>query len=140
MPDRKSEIVDLFVRDLDRIELPPRDRWRPTPRQESYLMKTSRYVLYAGAVAAVLVAALVVGLGLRDRTVEVSASPSPIPATATPPPSSSPQATPSPVATASPPPTAQPGTITGRFGYPSDFIPPSPSTRSARRTRASGTR
>lgn len=123
MPDRGHELVDLFVRDLDQIELPPRDHWRPTPRKESYLMKTSRYVLYAGAVAAVLVAALIVGLNLRDRSVQVAASPSPIAATSTPIPASSAPATPSPVATASPPPTAQPGAITGRFGYGSDFIP-----------------
>lgn len=124
MPDRGHELVDLFVRDLDQIELPPRDHWRPTPRKESYLMKTSRYVLYAGAVAAVLVAALIFGLGLRDRNVQVAATPSPIAATSTPIPASSPPATASPAAHASPAPTAQPGAITGRFGYGSDFIPP----------------
>jgi len=124
MPDRGHELVDLFVRDLDQIELPPRDHWRPTPRKESYLMKTSRYVLYAGAVAAVLVAALIVGLNLRDRSVQVAATPSPIAATSTPIPASSAPAAASPVATASPATTAQTGAITGRFGYGSDFIPP----------------
>ena len=133
MPDRRNEIVGLFVRDLDKIELPPRDRWRPAHRKESYLMKTSRYVLYAGGVAAVLIAALIVGFGLRDRNSQATASPSPIPATSTPAPASSPPTTPSPTATSSPAPTPSPsptalspvgGTITGRVGYPSDFVPP----------------
>lgn len=87
-------------------------------------MKTSRYVLYAGAVAAVLVAALIFGLGLRDRNVQVAATPGPMSATSTPIPASSAPATASPVPTASPAPTAQPGAITGRFSYGSDFIPP----------------
>ena len=86
-------------------------------------MKTGRSVLFAAAVAAVLAVALIVGLGLRDRTVQVAATPSPIAATSTPIPATSAPATPSPVATASPVPTAQPGAITGTFGYPSDFIP-----------------
>lgn len=85
-------------------------------------MKTSRYVLYAGAVAAVLAAALIVGLGLRDRNSEVATSPSPIPATSTPVPASSAPTTPAPTASLAP--TAQPGAITGRFAYGSDFIPP----------------
>jgi len=87
-------------------------------------MKTSRYVLYGGAVAAALAVALIVGLGLRDRNVQVAAMQSPIAAASTPIPASSAPATPSAVATASPIPTAQPGAITGRFGYGSDFIPP----------------
>ena len=87
-------------------------------------MKTARYVLYAVAVAAVLAVALIVGLGLRDQSAQVAATPSPIAATSTPTPASSAPATPSPVATTSPAPTAQTGAITGRFGYPSDFIPP----------------
>jgi len=77
MPDRRNEIVDLFVRDLDRIELPPRDRWRPAQRKGSSFVKTSRYVLYAGGVTAVLIAALIVGFGLRDRNSQATASPSP---------------------------------------------------------------
>jgi len=100
MPDRRSEIVDLFVRDLDKIELPPHDRWRPAHRKESYFAKTSRYVLYAGGVTAVLIAALIVGFGLRDRNSQATASPSPTPAFITLPlPASSPPATPSPAAT-----------------------------------------
>lgn len=87
-------------------------------------MKTSRYVLYAGAVVAVVAAALIVGLGLRDGNSQVATLPSPIPATSTPITASSAPVTPSPVATASPAPTAQPGAITGRFSYGSDFIPP----------------
>lgn len=124
MPDRRSDIVRLFARDLDRIELPPRDRWRPAPRKESYLVKTGRYVLYAAGMAAVIVAALVIGLTLRDRNAsQVATPPSPVPPTSTPVQASSPSITPSPVATASPSPSAQLGAITGRFGYPSDFIP-----------------
>ena len=120
MPDRGGELVDLFVRDLDQIDLPPRDRWQPEPRRESYLMKTSRYVVYAGAVAAVLAAALI--LGLRNRNSDVASSPSPIPATSTPVPASSAPA--SPVPTPSPASTGELGAITGRFGYGSDYIPP----------------
>jgi hypothetical protein len=112
MPDRRSDLVDLFVRNLDQIELPPRDRWRPTSRKGSYFMKTSRYVLYAGAVAAVLVAALLVGNGLRDRNVQVAASPTPISATNTPTQSASPSPT------RSPSPTLAPGTFeSSALGY-----------------------
>lgn len=87
-------------------------------------MRSSRYVLYAGGVTAVLAAALIIGLALGERPSQVAATPSPIAATSTPIPSSSPPATPSPVATASPAPTAQLGTITGRIDHGSDFIPP----------------
>lgn len=59
-------------------------------------MKSSRFVLYAGVVAAVLVAALIVGFGLRDRNSQVAG---PVAATSTPTPASSPPATPSPIAT-----------------------------------------
>lgn len=125
MPDRKNDLVHLFVRDLDRIELPPRERWRPAKRKESYIMKMSRYVLYAGGIAAVIVAALIAGLALRVRTAQVASPPSPVPAASTQPPASPP---PSPIATSTPtassPASAQTGAITGRFGYPSDFIPP----------------
>ncbi len=91
MPDRRNDIVGLFRRDLDRIELPPRDSWRPAPRKASYLMKTSRFVLYVGAVAAMLVAALIVGFGLRDRNSQVATSPGPVPATSTPLPNTTPE-------------------------------------------------
>lgn len=129
MPERDTDLVQLFVRDLDQIELPPRDRWRPAPRRESVLMRSGRSILYAGAVAAVLVAALIGGFALRDRN-EVAATPSPIPATSTP--SASPLATvasvptsaPASPATATPPPPQRSGTIRGALGYPSNFIPP----------------
>lgn len=84
-------------------------------------MKTLRYVLYAGAAAAVLVLALVAGLNLRRDNAVVG------------PPSSTATASPTPTVTAttapstSPPATASPtpatGTIIGRLGYPSDFVP-----------------
>jgi hypothetical protein len=66
--------------------------------------------------AILLVALIVAGVLLtqpRSTQAIVSATPT-----------SSAPATPSPVATASPIPIAQPGAITGRFGYGSDFIPP----------------
>ena len=108
MPDPRSELVDHLVRRLDQIELPPRDQWRPAPRKESSFMKTSRYVLYAGAVAAVLFAALLAGTGLRDRNVPVAASPGPVSATGTPP---SPTGSTSPSPTRSSSPTLAPGTF-----------------------------
>jgi hypothetical protein len=100
--------VHLFVRDLDEIELPPRDRWRPAPRKEPLLMKTVRYVLYASAAAAVLVLALIAIFGLRDRD-QVAATPSP-----TSPPAATSPATPSTAATASPDTTA----ASGRYASP----------------------
>ena len=109
MPDQDKDLVHLFVRDLDDIELPPRDMWRPAPRKESQLMKTSRYVLYAGAIAAVLVLALIASFGLRDGN-QVAASPSPSASAST-----------SAAASATAGPT---GAITGRLGYGSDFVPP----------------
>jgi hypothetical protein len=121
MADREKDLVHLFVRDLDDIELPPRDRWRPEPRKESYVMKTGRFVLSATAVAAVLVLALVASFVLRDRN-QVGATPSPTAPSATAP------ATPAqsaPSASSSPQPTApQAGTITGNLSYPADFVPP----------------
>jgi hypothetical protein len=122
MADRGGVLVDLFVRDLDRIELPPRDRWQPAPRKESYVMKTSRYVLYAGAIAAVLVIALIASFQLRGSN-QVAANPSP---TASSTASAAPTASATPAVTTQPPgPTAaSTGAITGRFAYGSDFIPP----------------
>lgn len=79
-------------------------------------MNTRRNVLYVGAVAAVLVLAFVASVGLRSGN-QVAVSPSPS-TTVTP-------STPTPTVSPSPSPTATPqvGAITGRFGYPSDFIP-----------------
>jgi hypothetical protein len=122
MADREKDLGQLFMRDLDEIELPPRGRWRPAPRKESQFVKTSRFVLSAAAVAAVLVLALIASAGLRERN-QVAATPSPIltpttaPATSTPSPSSSASVAPSPTT----PPT---GAITGTLSYPSNFIPP----------------
>ena len=123
MPDRGNELVDLFVRDLDQIELPPRDRWRPAGRKESIVMRTRRAILYAAVVAVVLTVALIAGFAMRDRgqvAAPPTASPTPTSAAATP----TPTASPAPTASATPAPTAPTGTITGRISYPSDFIPP----------------
>src|SRR5688500_1562319 len=128
MPDQDKALVQLFVRDLDRIELPPRGRWRPAERKESIFMRTSRTILYAGAVAAVVALALLAGFAMRDRG-QVAAPPTAtaVPSAATG--SPAPSASPAPTATAAPSPSPSPtaaaaGAITGRFGYPSDFIPP----------------
>jgi len=96
MPERENDLVSLFVRDLDRIELPPRERWRPAQRKESIFMRTSRTILYAGAVAAVLAVALIAGLALRDGgqvAAPPSATPAPSAPTATALPTASPVAT-----------------------------------------------
>src|SRR5256886_2251815 len=76
MANPDKDLVHLFVRDLDDIELPPRDRWRPASRKEPLLMKTGRYVLYASGVAAVLVLALIASFALRGGN-QAAATPSP---------------------------------------------------------------
>lgn len=120
MPERENDLVSLFVRDLDRIELPPRERWQPAQRKESIFMRTSRTILYAGAVAAVLAVALIAGLALRDGG-QVAAPPSATPAPSAPTATTAPTASPGPSAS----PTAAPaGAITGRLGYPAGMIPP----------------
>jgi hypothetical protein len=125
MPERDTDLTRLFVRDLDDIALPARDQWRPAPRKESALMKASRMVLAATAVAAVLVLALIASFGLRDGNpvaAPQTASPS---ATATTTASPQPSASASPARTTSLPNVTQPtGVITGRIGYGSDFNPP----------------
>src|SRR3989442_2895325 len=105
MPDPEKDLIHLFVRDLDDIDLPPRQRWRPAPRKESHLMRTGRSVLYASAVVAVLVIALIASFTLRDGN-RVAATPSPTSLTSTSP------ATPSSTAA-----TASPGATpaTGRY-------------------------
>ena len=127
MPERDTDLTRLFVRDLDDIALPARERWRPTPRKESLLMKAGRFALVATAVAAVLVLVLIASFGLRDG------NPVAAPQTASPSASATPIASgsPEPSATSSPPRTTsvpnvdrQTGSITGRLGYPSDFVPP----------------
>ena len=121
MADGDKDFVHLFVRDLDDIELPPRDRWRPAPRKESYLVKTSRFVWSAAAVAALVILALIASAGLRERN-QVAVTPSPTPPTtgpATPTPSASPSAS------GSPQPTTPPaGAISGTLSYPANFVPP----------------
>jgi hypothetical protein len=124
MPDQDKDLVQLFVRDLDRIELPPRGRWRPERRKESPLMRTGRYLLYASAIAAVLVLALIAGLGLRERD-QAAAPPSPTP---TPSGGAAAVATASP-ATASPAPTPTASPAGGRYvsallGYSLELPPP----------------
>src|SRR5437870_3734398 len=83
-------------------------------------MNARRSVLYLGAVVAVLAVAFIASVGLRSgNPVAVSPSPSTTVTPSTP--------TPTPAATVSPsssPTAAAAGTITGRFGYPSDFTPP----------------
>jgi hypothetical protein len=76
MSDPDRDLIHLFVRDLDDIELPPRDRWRPATRRESHLMRTGRFILYACAVVAVLVIALIASFALRDSN-RAAATPSP---------------------------------------------------------------
>src|SRR5438067_12634676 len=116
MPDQDKNLVHLFVRDLDEIELPPRDRWRVAARKESLVMRASRYVLYATAIAAVLVVALIASFALRAGN-QVAASPSPTIAAVT----TSPTPTPT-AATASPTPPARPaGASPGALAYASEF-------------------
>jgi hypothetical protein len=105
--------VGLFVRDLDSIDLPAHGSWRPAPRKESAFMKTSRYLLTAGLVAAVLLLAIIVTFNLRGSN--------PVAA----PQSASPTASTSPTSTASSSSSAAAtGAITGQLGYPADMIPP----------------
>jgi hypothetical protein len=107
-----KDLTYLFVRDLDDIPLPPRDTWRPAPRKESQLMKISRYVLYAGAIAAVLVIALIASFGLRGSN-PVGASPSPTASLTT---SPAPTASDTPAVTTQPPgPTAGLVDVCGAF-------------------------
>jgi hypothetical protein len=120
MANNDNDLTHMFVRDLDDIELPPRNRWRPMPKKESYLVTTTRFVLSATAVAAVLALGLIASSGLRDRN-QAAASPSrtstPTAPTAT--------ATLAAVATTSPTPAGSPvpGAITGRIPYPAGFQP-----------------
>lgn len=120
MPDRDKDLVQLFVRDLDRIELPPRGRWRPAQRKESELMKTGRYLVYATAIAAALVLALVAGLGLRDGR-DVAQSPTPAPTASAPLVATATPATASPVSTPSP---AGGRYVSALLGYSLELPPP----------------
>ena len=102
MDDRDKDLTHLFVRDLDAIPLPERGLWRSHQRRESIVMRATRLLAAAGAVAAVLVLALVIGQQLRQRTSVAGpdASASAVPST-TPAPSSSPGASTSPGASPS---------------------------------------
>ena len=114
MADRDKDLTDLFVRDLDAIDLPPRDAWRGAPRKESYFVKTTRYVLYGGAVVALLVVVLVAGLAIRngDQGAAVpSLGPSPSPTSSGSPAPSG--ATNSPSAS----PSSSPGVLDDRYGF-----------------------
>ncbi|HEY8758281.1 MAG TPA: hypothetical protein VIN74_07275, partial [Candidatus Limnocylindria bacterium] len=80
MDDRDKGLTHLFVRDLDEIPLPPRGDWRRVRGRETIVRRSSRYLLAAGAVVAVLVIALIVGLQLGQRqqnAANPSASPTP---------------------------------------------------------------
>src|SRR4051812_7904423 len=121
MPDDDRDLVQLFVRDLDSIDLPERGRWRPAPRAESALMRTTRHALTGVAVVAVLLLALIASFGLRNNE-QVATTSTPLP-TAT---ASAAISTPTTPA-ASAPVLISPSTngkITGRVGYPSEFVPP----------------
>ena len=67
MDDRDKDLTGLFVRDLDEIPLPPRGAWRRVAGRETIVTRTSRSLLTAGAVVAVLAVALIVGLQLNPR-------------------------------------------------------------------------
>src|SRR4051812_4146080 len=120
MASQDKNLTHLFVRDLDDIPLPSRDKWRPTPRKESPMMKISRYVLYAGAIAAVLVIALIASFQFGGSS-PVATSPSPATSsTASPSATGSSGASAAPTQSATSPVTTQPpgpptGAITGRF-------------------------
>jgi len=124
MRDRNGDLVNLFVRDLDSIDLPARERWRAAPRKESIFMKATGYVLAAAAIAAIVLIALVWSLGQSPNPVSAPPSASP---SASASPTASGTATPTPSVAASAPtqPTAaSTGVITGQLGYPSEFVPP----------------
>jgi hypothetical protein len=78
--DRDKDLTHLFVRDLDEIPLPARGEWRRVAGRETIVTRSSRYLLAAGAVVAVVAIALIVGLqlGQRQQSAAVpSASPTP---------------------------------------------------------------
>ncbi|HEV2012240.1 MAG TPA: hypothetical protein VGS17_14580 [Candidatus Limnocylindria bacterium] len=109
MDERDKDLTGLFVRDLDEITLPPRGAWRSASGRETIAMRSSRYLLTAGAVAALLAIALIVGFQLRDRNATVanpSASPTPSASGA---PVVNPSASASVGSTASPSPASGPG-------------------------------
>lgn len=129
MRNRDGDLVDLFVRDLDSIELPARERWHPAPRERSAFMKAVGYLATAAAIAAALVLALVWSFGQSanpvaappSRSASSSTSPS---ATAAPSATASVAASASTTITPSQPTAPATGTITGSLGYPAEMVPP----------------
>jgi hypothetical protein len=106
MDERDKDLTHLFVRDLDEIPLPPRGDWRRAQGRETMMTGTSRYLLTAGAIAALLAIALIAGFQLRDRgttAANPSASPTPgltsVPIIVRPSPTANPNVTPTPTAT-----------------------------------------
>src|SRR5438477_1854914 len=105
MDERDKDLTHLFVRDLDEIPLPPRDAWRRAHGRESTAMRASRAFLTAGAIAAVLAGALIVGFQLSQRQ-QGAANPSATPTRSTtslpvdvrPSPTANPNGTPTPAA------------------------------------------
>ena len=73
MDERDKDLTHLFVRDLDEIPLPPRGAWRRPQGRGRIMTRTSRSLLTAGAVVAVLAIALIVGMQLNQRQQNVAA-------------------------------------------------------------------
>jgi hypothetical protein len=93
--DRDKDLTHLFVRDLDEIPLPPRGEWRRPQGRGTIVTRTSRYLLTAGAIVALLAIALIAGVQLNQRQQNV-AGPSASPTASA---STAPVAAPSPSAT-----------------------------------------
>jgi len=119
--DRDKGLTQLFVRDLDEIPLPARGEWRRVAGRETIAMRSSRYLLTAGAVLAVLAIALIIGVQLNQRQ-QSAANPSASPtasATASASPVTLPGFGPSAVPSAAATPTATPAA--GGAVYNDDF-------------------
>jgi len=71
--DRDKGLTHLFVRDLDEIPLPARGEWRRVAGRETIVTRSTRYLLAAGAVVAVVAIALIVGLQLGQWKQNVAA-------------------------------------------------------------------
>src|SRR5256885_1262689 len=100
MDERDKDLTHLFVRDLDEIPLPPRAMWRGVTVRTTAAMRATPPILAAGAIAAVVAVALIVGLQLSQRQQSVaspSASPRPeltsVPIIVRPSPTANPNAT-----------------------------------------------
>ncbi|MEA2661354.1 MAG: hypothetical protein QOH08_926 [Chloroflexota bacterium] len=120
MDDRDKDLTGLFVRDLDEIALPPRGAWRRVTRRETTAMRTSRYLVTAGAVVAVLAVAIIVGVQLRDRGLTAanpSAPPPPAGSGSVVGPSASPTASPRSTGTATASPAPAGAVYNDDFGF-----------------------